>query len=263
MKIFPFNEKLCLPNSYLKEYTETMSYFQWELENFCINKYIIEKIRDFPFHLFGDAEGNIFFNAVANTFLNMCIITAYRLSNDKSKDAYPIKKFQNTISKNIKEEYLKQFSSYLKEIDFNKKLDFVAEKTKNIRDKALAHVDAPYVKNKLSLKTISWKDFDTIENNLIITFNGLFFDSERMLLPISYNPRIQPSRDIDSRPDIVKILDCIAKESDFLNLPEDNFNVWKIEIKKISKEDLEIFNCYRRKNNLKKYQEDGFLVDFI
>jgi hypothetical protein len=261
--MFPFNKELCLPNSYLNEYTETISYFAGELEKFCINKYIIEKIRDFPFYLFGDAEGNIFFNAVANNFFEMCIITAHKLSNDKSKDAYPIKKFQNEIRKEIKEEYSKRFSLHLKEIGFKKKLDVVAEKTKNLRDKALVHIDALYVKNKLSLQGISWNDFDTIENNLIIALNGLSFNSEWMLLPISYDPRVQHPEDTDSRPDIVKILECIAKESNFLNLPEDNFNVWKIEIKKISKEDLEIFNCYRKKNNLKKCQEDGFLVDFI
>lgn len=263
MKIFPFNKKLCLPNSYLNEYTETMSFFAGELEKFCINKYIIEKIRDFPFYLFGDVEENIFFNAVTNTFFEMCIIIAHKLSNDKSKDAYTIKKFQNEISINIKEEYSKQFSSHLKEIGFEKKLDFVAKKVKNLRHKALAHVDKLYVKNKLSLQTIPWNDFDIIKNNLIIAFHGLSFDSEWMLLPISYAPGVQHPADTDSRPDIIKILDCIAKESNFLNLPEDNINAWKIEIKNISKEDLEIFNCYRRKNNLKKCQGDGFLVDFI
>jgi len=134
---------------------------------------------------------------------------------------------------------------------------------KNLRHKALAHVDMLYVKNKLSLRTISWNDFDIIKNNLIIAFHGLSFDSEWMLLPISYAPGVQHPADTDSRPDIVRILDCIAKESNFLNLPEGDLNTWKIGIKAISKEDLEIFNYYRRKNNLKKCQEVDFLVDFI
>jgi len=45
MKIFPFDKKLCLPNSYLTEYTETINSFAGELEKFCVNKYIIEKIK--------------------------------------------------------------------------------------------------------------------------------------------------------------------------------------------------------------------------
>lgn len=263
MKIFPFNKKLCLPNSYLNEYTKTMSFFAVELEKFCINKYILEKIRDFPFHLFGYAIENIFFNAVANTFFETCIIIAKKLSNDKSKNAYTLKKFKNEISKNIKKEYSKQFSSHLKEIGFKEKLDFIGEKVKNLRHKVFAHFDRLYVKNKLSLQKISWNDFDIIEKNLIIAFHGLSFESEWLLLPISYAPGVQHPVDIDSRPDIIKILDCIAKESNFLNLPEKDINTWKFEIRQISKKDLEIFNCYRRKNNLKKCQQDGSLVDFI
>ena len=263
MKIFPINKKLCLPKSFLNEYADTMLFFSWELKKFRTNKYVIEKIRDFPFHLFGDAGRNIFFNAVVNTFFEMCLISAFKLSNDKSKNAYTLKKFKNEISKNIKKEYLKQFSSHLKEIGFKEKLDFTGEKVKSLRHKVFAHFDRLYVENKLSLQKISWNDFDIIEKNLIIAFHGLSFESEWLLLPISYAPGVQHPMDIDSRPDIIKILDCIAKESNFLNLPEKDINAWKFEIRQISKKDLEIFNCYRRKNNLKKCQQDGSLVDFI
>ncbi|GAJ16279.1 unnamed protein product, partial [marine sediment metagenome] len=58
--------------------------------------------------------------------------SAFKLSNDKSKNAYTLKKFKNEISKNIKKEYLKQFSSHLKEIGFNEKLDFTGEKVKSL-----------------------------------------------------------------------------------------------------------------------------------
>jgi len=253
MKIFPFKKELCLPNTYLKEYNKNMLFFAWELKKFRTNKYIIEKIRDFPFHLFGDVGRDIFFNAVANTFFEMCLISAFKLSNDTSKNAYTIKKFQNELVIHIKKRCLKQFSSHLKEINFNKKLNVIAEKVRSLRNKALAHVDEAYVKNKSNLQGISWADFDIIENNLIDAFNGLSFNSEWMLLPITYDPRVQHPRDTDSRPDIVKILDCIAKESSFLNLPEDNPIAWKITIEGISKEDLEIFNYHRKKNNLKEY----------
>lgn len=254
MKIFPINEKLCLLSSFLNKYANTMNFFAWELKKFCTKKYIIEKIRDFPFHLFGDTGRNVFFNTVANTFFEMCLISAFKLSNDTSKGSYTIKKFRNELVKHIKKRYLKQFYSHLEEIDFDKKLNVIAEKVRSLRNKALAHIDESYAKNKLNLQGISWTDFDIIEDNLIDAFNGLSFNSEWMLLPISYDTRVQHPRDIDSRPDIVKILDCIAKESNFLNLPEDNPVVWKITIEGISKEDLEIFNYYRRKNNLKKCQ---------
>ena len=254
MKIFPINKKLCLPKSFLNEYADTMLFFSWELKKFRTNKYIIEKIRDFPFHLFGDTDRDVFFKAVANTFFEMCLISAFKLSNDTSKGSYTIKKFRNELVKHIKKRYLKQFYSHLKEIDFDKKLNVIAEKVRSLRNKALAHVDEAYAKNKLNLQGISWADFDIIENNLIDAFSGLSFNSEWMLLPITYDPRVQHPRDTDSRPDIVKILDYIAKESGFLNLPEDNPIAWKITIEGISKEDLEIFNYYRKKNNLKKCQ---------
>jgi len=263
MKIFPFNKEICLTNTYLKEYKKNMMLFAWVLKKFRTNKYIIEKIRDFPFHLFGDSDGNKFFSAVFDTFFEMCLISAFKLSNDTSKGAYTIKKFRNELVMHIKKKYLKQFNSHLKEIDFDKKLNIIDKKVRNLRNKALAHIDESYAKNKLNMPGISLADFDIIEKNLIIAFHGLSFESEWLLLPISYAPGVQHPVDIDSRPDIIKILDCIAKESNFLNLPEKDINAWKFEIRQISKKDLEIFNCYRRKNNLKKCQQDGSLVDFI
>jgi len=257
MKIFPFKKELCLPNTYLKEYNKNMLFFAWELRKFRTNKYIIEKIRDFPFHLFGDSDGNEFFSAVVNTFFEMCLILAFKLSNDTSKGAYTIKKLRNELAKHIKKEYLKQFNSHLKEINFNKKLNVIDRKVRNLRNKALAHIDKSYAKGKLNLERISWTDFNIIENNLIDTFNGLSLNSEWMLLPISYDTRVRHPIDIDSRPDIIKILDFIAKESNFLNFPEGNPIGWKFEMEKISKEDLELFNYYRRKNNLKEYVLQG------
>lgn len=253
MKNFPINEKICLLKSYLKKYLNTMSFFGWELKKFRTNKYIIEKIRDFPFHLFGDSDGDIFFNAVANTFFEMCLISAFKLSNDTSKGAYTMKNFRDDIILHFKKRYIKLFHIYLKEIDFDKKLNIIAEKVRNLRNKALTHINESYAKNKLNLQGISWSEFDIIEDNLINAFNGLSFEAEWMLLPISYDPRVKHPKDTDSRPDIVNILDYIAKESYFLNLPENNPTRWQFEVKEISKEDLEVFNYYRKKNNLSTF----------
>ncbi len=253
MDIFQIDEKLCLLKSFLKKYTNTMRFFHSELTTFCTNKYIIEKIRDFPFHIFGESDRDVFFNAVANAFFHMCLNTAFKLSNDQSESAYTMKSFRNDLIKNVKKKYKKQFSLHLKDIKFDKKLNVVFEKVEPIRNKALAHNDALYVKNKLNLQGISWSDFDIIENNLSNAFNGLSLNVIWELLPISYDPSVHHPNGTDPRPDIVKFLDYIAKESQFLNLPEKNPITWKYELEVISKEDLKIFNCYRRKNNLKTF----------
>jgi len=49
MKTFPIDEKLCLLNSFLNKYTDTMSFFAWELKKFRTNKYILEKYVIFHF----------------------------------------------------------------------------------------------------------------------------------------------------------------------------------------------------------------------
>ena len=96
MKMFPINKKLCLLNSFLNKYADTMRFFAWELKKFRTRKYITEKMRDFPFRFFGDTDReNIFFNAVANAFFEMCLISAFKLSNDTSKGAYTIKNFRD------------------------------------------------------------------------------------------------------------------------------------------------------------------------
>ena len=65
-------------------------------------------------------------------------------------------------------------------------------------------------------------------------------------LPMEYDPKVEHPIN-DSRADIVRILDDIAKRSVIMEMPEREPVVWPHRRKLMSEADLKIFNAYRRK----------------
>ena len=71
-----------------------------------------------------------------------------------------------------------------------------------------------------------------------------------MFLPIDYHPSVKHPPGIDSRPDIVQILDNMALNSEILCLPEKQPALWKHLRNDYSEETINEINSYRRKLNL-------------
>ena len=72
------------------------------------------------------------------------------------------------------------------------------------------------------------------------------------MLPMQYSTRVVHPQGVDSRTDIERILDAIARESPILNLPEQHADYWSIYREGLSERDLEMLNSYRTKFNLTK-----------
>ena len=69
-------------------------------------------------------------------------------------------------------------------------------------------------------------------------------------IPIEYDPKVTIASQVDKRTDIEMLLDLIAKESYFVNLPETNPLLWEARLSRLSSQEREQMNGYRRKFNL-------------
>ncbi|HEY2922103.1 MAG TPA: hypothetical protein VGK77_24245, partial [Candidatus Binatia bacterium] len=77
--------------------------------------------------------------------------------------------------------------------------------------------------------------------------NALAFNVEYSMLPIPYDAR---ARRPSEKTDIEEILDGIAKNSFFLNMPERYPERWRYRRPNLSGDKLDAFNHYRRKLDL-------------
>lgn len=236
---------------YLKDYEDGMGFFYSELVTLNTNIFIINKIREFPFDLFCVPDDKIFFSMVANNFFEYSVIIISRLIKDSSSNSFTIRKFKNRIIKDyIKPEYREAFKDRIKNSKFEHAMNDILDRIQDLRNKRIAHTIEDYVKDTKNIGRINFKELEKLRDSINSFFDSLSFNIKHMMVPVPYSEEVIHPKGSDSRSDIEKILDSIAKESAFLNAPEANSKwpgVWKEIRKRMSERELEIFNKYREK----------------
>jgi hypothetical protein len=81
--------------------------------------------------------------------------------------------------------------------------------------------------------------------------NALGFGTRYDTLPIVYDPKVQHPAGSDARPDVERLLDELARASEYLNMPETNPEEWPFLCAALADEDLHAINRYRAKFGLK------------
>ncbi|MBL7060850.1 MAG: hypothetical protein ISS13_03325 [Actinobacteria bacterium] len=243
------NLKEIINSRYLKEYEEGIESFYLELAALNTNIFIINKIKEFRLDLFCPHDKSTFFLMVIKNFFEYSIITIIRLFEDTG---FTIPKFKDRIINDyIKKEYKNAFIDRFNNIKFDDLTNDILKRVKHLRNKRFAHI----IKNKKDIKNVNIEELEKIINYINLFFQNLSFNTGFDMLPIPYSKKVQHPKDSDSRPDIERILDSVAKESAFLNTPERYSKypqVW-IGIKKNwSEETLNVFYKYREKLGLPK-----------
>ena len=254
-KVIRVNLKEMNPSQVIKKssltYYEKRRYLIWS-QLVYLNCYIflLNKLLNFPVDLFVDPHKQSFFVLVKQSLFGSSLIIITNLAADPRKDVLTIQRFKNEIVTNyIKEKYLLSLWESLRNNNFKKTTRDIRERAKFIRNKYLAHLDInANLKPKISKYIfISFQKIKKLCEQLNKLFSILCFGEEFLFLPIDYEPKVTPPETIDTRPDIECILDLIAKDSDVLNMPEKNWQGWKIYKQHLTKEGLDIINEYRKK----------------
>jgi len=246
-------EKEIIIPKYFEDYKDGMGFFYGELITLNTNIFIINKIRKFPFDLFCTPDDYTFFSMVINNFFEYSIIIISRLFKDTGRDCFTLPKFKNKIiSIYIKPKYKSAFIKRIKEVNFKKLTADILNRIHDLRKKRIAHNLEEFIKDTKNIGRINFDELEKLCDCSNKLFDNLSFGIGHMMVPISYSDKVIHPKDIDPRPDIEKILDSIAKESYFLNMPE--LDKYWIEYgkKRMTERELKILNEYREKIRLPK-----------
>jgi len=241
-------------SSWFDTYKQNIDAIWHQLGRLNSNIYILEKIYSFPFDLLWLSTSN-FWNLVNNALFESCIMIIWRAAMDNSyAESLTIQQLKNEISRHINDSYRDQFREELRGLNFESTVESVKSKIVEIRHNYIAHYnfekDVNPTTEDIERRKILFSELKKYLNTLTSFFDLLCFGHQRALLPLDYHPDVINPIGVDSRSDIEQLLDLIAKNSDLLNLPEQNPNMWDIERKNISQEGLNILNTYRIKFGL-------------
>jgi len=236
---------------YLDEYKEGIGFFYSELITLNTNIFIINKIRKFPFDLFCNPDDCTFFHMVINNFFEYSLIIITRIFKDTGKDCFTLPKFINKIiSKYIKSEYRKLFIQRVKNVNFNNLTADILNRIHDLRKKRLAHNLEEYITETKNIGRINYNELEKLRDYSNQLFENLSFGITHMMVPLPYCEKVIHPKGYDSRPDIEKILDAIAKDSYFINAPEIDKYWLDYGKNRMSEHDLNIFYEYREKFGL-------------
>jgi len=146
----------------------------------------------------------------------------------------------------VKKEYRGPFELRLKETRFENQTAVLLAKARNLRDHRIGHTTREFMAGDIKLFRPNITELKELRDALNSLLNALAFNVEYSMLPIPYDARVIPQR----KTDIEQILDCIARDSFYLNMPEQRAERWKYRRPHLNEDKLKAINHYRRKFDL-------------
>jgi hypothetical protein len=231
----------------LDKYRVEMDHFYLKLVGLHVDMFILQKIVDFPFELFTSLEDGFFFNRVIQNFLKISVLEITKLAAD-SGNVRTLVEFKNYMARAVKDEFKADYRQLLKKVKFNSRTKAILKKAKHIRNTRIAHSTSS---NPVpAADSISFGEIKVLVEELTKLFEAAAFSSGYEYLILSYSPKVRHPVGHDPRPDIEKILDCVARESEVLRMPKENPLLWGYRRESLSEEHLRQINHYRRKFGL-------------
>lgn len=178
----------------------------------------------------------------------MSILQITKMTTDSGGDAHTLRHFNTFMKDAVKEEYQEGYRNVLKEVRFTARTNQLIEKARKLRDKKIAHSIQP-IPGEASV-VLTFNEIKEITKELTNLFGAASFDAEYHYLSTAYDPAVIRPVGRDSRPDIERILDSIARESVTLNLPEINPIAWPHSRQAWPPQRMAVFNSYRKKLGL-------------
>lgn len=244
IEISHLTPKEVLKDGGFDEYNAGIGFFFSELVELNTIIYLAEQIIAFPFDLFVSRDNQTFFSMVMHSFYDSAVLTITRLATDQAGDLFTLPRFRNRVRDLIKPEYSAAFDARLKEARFDSEAKTLLAKARELRNHRISHTTRDFVAENIELFRPNISELRALRDALNSLLNSLAFDVEYGMLPSPYDSRVLRHHEST---DIEDILDNIAKNSFFLNMPEQHPERWKYRGPNLSGDKLKILNYYRRK----------------
>ncbi len=238
---------------YFQEYKKSLEIIWWELIRLNSTVYVLEKLINFPVKIFVPRGKDHFLNLVYQNFIENTILLISRIFTDNSIDAHTIIWFKNKIrTEYLKDCHVDEFDEILKENKFSKSVNELLERIHKIRSKLVAHSKREIVLSDISQDfKISFKDIKEVVESIAGLFRLVCYNHDHHLCPVEWSPNLLRNDPLDKRPDIEEILNDIVLKNPILKLPEEKPYLWEKIKSGYNQDELNKFNEYRIKFNLR------------
>lgn len=258
MKIQDMPPKDVIEPSWFPIYEQNIDAVWRQLVRLNSTIFVHEKIFSFPFRLFlpMSSGSRIFWKLVESALFETCVLIMWQVGVDNVyKEGLTLQQLKNQIFKHLQNsDYYSQLNDAFKQGHYDRRISSLKEKISEIRHNYVAHYNLEKYVNptpeQIKKRFLLSSELKKYQNTLNEYFDLLCFGIERATLPSEYHPAVSYPLGDDSRSDIERLLDNIARESSLLNLPENDPVPWEAFRQKLSDEDIQIINEYRTKFEL-------------
>ncbi|MDE2058834.1 MAG: hypothetical protein KGJ27_03785 [candidate division NC10 bacterium] len=234
----------------LGEYEKGMVFFYSGLVELNIILDLAERIINFPFDLFVFQDRTIFFTMVMQSFYDSAILIITRLATDQKGNVYTLRRFKNRVKELVKPEFKTSFEALLKKARFDATINNLLKRAEQLRTHRIAHTTQDWILGKVRISRPNISELQALRTALNSLFDALSFEVKYNMLPLAYDPRVLPASGGKEKTDIEELLDCIARNSRLLNMPETHPDRWSRRRARLTGDQIKQVNHYRRKFNL-------------
>ncbi|MEJ2745133.1 MAG: hypothetical protein P8123_05530 [bacterium] len=241
--------KEILDLAWLPAYENNMNSISYQMLMFNANLFILENIEAFDFPLFGGVN-TTFWAVVYRSLYESCVMCAWRIAIDTDGDCLTISRLKNAILQHVKSvDDRRRLKEELKRIDVGHKIKDIKDRIQLLRHRLFAHhvqfSESAATQTKPSIPGVTLDDLRAVRDEVNEYISVLGFNTEYSQLPMDYDPNVIRPKDLDTRPDIVKILDDIAMRSPIVNMVENEPDYWSAFKNDLTKEQIDKINYYR------------------
>jgi hypothetical protein len=213
--------------------------------------FVLEKISPFRFDLFVIGRKH-FWDLVEHALVETCVLVIWRIGVDCHEEGLTLQQLKHCVQNNLLPQYTAAFNELAKTSWLPQKVSRIEPKIKEIRDNYIAHFNlTKHVKptsEVVGARSLLLSELKGFRDTLNSYFELLCFGHGRAMLPIEYWP--DEKRPASFECDVEELLDGVARNSDWLNLPENHPELWAVHKPEQSEKDLRILNQYRTKFGL-------------
>jgi len=253
MDLNAMDPKELIGTDYFEDYKKETNALVWQIIQLNYNLFFLEKIVKFPFRIFR-INPLPFWHLITDSLFETSVMIIWRLV-DKNEKTLSLFNLKNKIKHRlIKKEYQKQFTKELERIKFDNRIASLRTRVEQIRHNRLAHFNRKWIikptEAQIEQSTFSLFKLKELRDSLISLFQFLRFGVSTKLFYQDTSAKHEYPYGYDKPDDFEKLLDAIIKESEVLNLPENNKTQWLLHKKRLSQRDIKVFNSYRKKFHL-------------
>jgi hypothetical protein len=243
-----------IPES-LRDYELSIRALHLQVSSLRTNLFILEHLVGFPFGVLAPDQA-LFWGIVIRNLYFASLTTAWALAHDTDESSLTMSRFRNTVIPRITDASVARTArERLAGLEFEEVRERVRPRIELLRNKVIAHFDRELLAapgdSPPRLPGVSLSELKELCGVLEGVMNALGFGTHYETLPIAYNPKAQHPVGIDARPDVERLLDDLARSSEYLNMPERKPEEWPFLCLALSDDDLLAINRYRAKCGLK------------